>query len=368
MRDIQIPAMGKKKNRKGKISVLGIVILVILFVGTFLLTITLDRYFTRYKKNIVEDYTLYVRPGTDFGTLLDSLTPRLKKVRSFVKTAEKEQLPGSIKPGRYVLTTETTNIRLVRSLKYGYQDPIMLPISTAVRNKKGLASRLSARLCADSAEFMAAFTDLELLDSVGVDTNTFLSLFIPDSYEVFWTITPAEFLRKMKDENDKFWAADDRLKKAEDLKLTPAQVSILASIVNCESNYVPEYPQIASVYLNRLRKGWKLCADPTVVFANGDFKLGRVLKKHLNVDSPYNTYKYYGLPPGPIKIANKDGIDGVLNADKTEYMYFCASPKRNGTHLFARTGAEHLRNAKAFHKVLDSLQRAKRLAAKNDAK
>ncbi len=344
--------MGKKK--RGGISLLGVLILVVLFGGTFLLTLTLDRYFTRYKKNISADYTLYVRPGTDFAALMDSLSPVLKKAKSFVKTAESENLANSIKPGRYKLTAETTNIRLVRSLKYGYQDPLMLPVSTAVRTKQGLAGRLAARLCADSAEFMAAFADASLLESVGVDSNTFLSLFIPDSYEIFWTVTPEEFLKRMKTENEKFWAAEGRLQKAEALGLTPVQVSILASIVNCESNYVPEYPKIASVYLNRLKKGWKLCADPTVVFAGGD--------------SPYNTYKYHGLPPGPIRIASKEGIDGVLNADKSDFMYFCASPKRDGTHLFARTGAEHLRNAKAFHKVLDSLQRAKKLAAKAQVK
>lgn len=354
--------MGKRK--RNRVSPLGIAILVVLFCGTFFLTLKVSDYLMRHKKNVLEETTLYVRPGSDFSALADSLAPRLKRLRSFVKIAEKEGLSSSIKPGRYLLDKETTNIKLIRSLKFGYQNPLMVPVSTASRTKQGLAARFAAKLCADSAEFMAAFTDKELLASVGVDTNTFLSLFIPDSYEMFWTATPKEVLLRMKRENDRFWSEDNRLQKAERLGLSPVQVSILASIVCCESNHVPEYPKIASVYLNRLNKGWKLCADPTVVFANGDFRLGRVLKKHLAVDSPYNTYKYNGLPPGPIKIPSKEGIDGVLNSEKSDLMFFCASPKRDGTHRFAKTGAEHLRNAKAFHHVLDSLQRARKAAAK----
>ena len=345
--------MGNKKRKGGKI-ILAIIILAVLCLAGY----NAAKYFEKHRKSVIGKSTLYIRPGTDFQTLMDTLSGRLSHLKSFIKVAEKEQLPSQIHPGRYVIDSTMSNIQLVRNLKYGYQSPLMVSINGRIRTPKQLAAKLGKRLCADSAEFMEAFRDVNFLKELETDTSNMLSLIIPESYEFYWTVTPKEFLQRMKKERDKFWTPE-RIQKARELKLTPNQVSVLASIVYGESNYVPEYPKIASVYLNRLNKGWKLCADPTVVYATGDFTLKRVLKKHLETDSPYNTYKVYGLPPGPIMIPTKECIDGVLNADKTDYYYFCASPSFNGTHRFARTDREHFANAAAYRKGYDSLMRAK---------
>jgi UPF0755 protein len=320
--------------------------------------IGLYRFLQQNRKNIAHKTVLYVRPGTDFTTLMDSLERHLTDLKSFVKVANREQLPSHIHPGRYVLDSLATNIQVVRNIKYGYQSPLMVPISGRIRHAKNLAARLGKRLMADSSQFMEAFTDNDYLQTLGTDTANVLNLIIPDSYEFYWTVTPKEFLERMKKEYDKFWT-DERKQKAKKLNLSQKDVSILASIVYGESNHVPEYPKIASVYLNRLRKGWKLGADPTVIYATGDFTINRVLKKHLETDSPYNTYKVYGLPPGPIMAPTKDCLDGVLNAENTDYMFFCASPKFNGTHRFARNEREHFANARAYRQGLDSLTRAK---------
>ena len=318
-------------------------------------------YFNKYKKNVRENSVLYIYPGSTFSDVLDSLEGKLEKLESFEKVAEREGVANHITPGRYELTPLTTNITLARAIKFGYQSPMMVTISGYIRTPEILAKRLGSRLCADSSEFVAAFRDRNLLDSLSVDYQNLISLVIPNSYQMYWTTTPKEFIFKMKKEYDKFWT-EERLEKAKKIALTPKEVSILASIVYCESKYEPEYGNIASVYLNRLKKGWRLCADPTVIFATGDFTINRVLRRHLATPSPYNTYLNEGLPPGPIAIPTKAAIDGVLNPAATEYMYFCANPKFNGTHRFAKNGAEHERNARDYRKALDSLIRARRMA------
>ena len=351
--------MAKKRKNKRVKQFIWFVIITSLIVGAFLL----NNYFNKYKKNVKNESVLYIRHGADFNEVIDSLNNKLINISSFVKVARKEGVPEQINAGRYKLTPLTTNIKLARSIKFGYQDPLMVPIAGYIRTPEILASKLSKRLCADSSQFIKTFNEQAILDSIGIDRENLLTLIIPDSYEFYWTISPEDFLFRMKKEYDKFWT-DERKEKAKEIKLSPKEVSILASIVYSESKYVPEYPNIASVYLNRLKKNWKLCADPTVIFATGDFTINRVLRKHLKVKSPYNTYLNYGLPPGPISIATKESIDGVLNAAKTDYMYFCANPKFNGSHLFARTGAEHGRNAKRYRVALDSLLRARKANSK----
>ena len=352
-----------KKSKKGRVLRWLLLVAVILAIPA---VIGLCRFLQQNKKNIVHKTVLYIRPGTDFSSLMDSLERNLADIGSFVKVANREQLPSHIHPGRYVLDSMATNIQVVRNIKYGYQSPLMLPLSGRIRHAKNLAARLGRRMMADSASFMEVFTDNDYLATLGTDTANVLSLVLPDSYEFYWTATPKEFLERMKKEYDNFWT-EERKQKAARAGLSQKDVSILASIVYGESNHVPEYPKIASVYHNRLKKGWKLCADPTVIYATGDFTITRVLKRHLETDSPYNTYKVYGLPPGPIMAPTKDCIDGVLNEEKTDYMFFCASPKFNGTHRFARNEREHFANAQAYRRALDSLTRAKAAAAKASA-
>ena len=326
-----------------------------------------DIYFNKHKKNVKEKFVLYVNPGASYQEVLDSLDGRVIKLKSFEKAAKREDLANHLTPGRYEFTPQTTNIAMVRAIKYGYQSPMMVAISGYIRTPEILAKRLSSKFCADSLEFITQFSDPEFLDSLGVDSQNLLSLVIPDSYEMYWTTTPKEFMLRMQKEHSKFWT-EERLHKAKEVGLTPKEVSVLASIVYCESKYVPEYGNIASVYLNRLKKGWRLCADPTVIFATGDFTINRVLRRHLATPSPYNTYLNEGLPPGPIAIPTKEAIDGVLNPSKTEYMFFCANPKFNGSHRFAKNGAEHMRNANDYRRALDSLLRARKAAEKQAAK
>lgn len=348
----------KKKNSKIKIF-----IWFIIFCGIIAGTIYANIYFNKYKKNVAKKSILYIRPGATYSEVIDSLSNKLIDIKSFLKVAENEGVPSKFSPGRYELNELTTNIKLARSIKYGYQSPMMLTISGYIRTPEILAAKLSKKLSADSLDFITTFKEDKILDTLGVNYANLLTLIIPDSYEVYWTISPEDFIKKMKKEYEKFWT-EERREKASKINLTPQEVSILASIVYSESKYVPEYPNIASVYLNRLKSNWRLCADPTVIFATGDFTINRVLKRHLATDSPYNTYLNYGLPPGPISIATKEAIDGVLNPAETKYMFFCANPKFNGSHLFAETGAEHERNARRYRTALDSLLKARKAANK----
>ena len=352
--------MTRKKHKIGNGTML--VLIALFCVAVVFITLSLPEYYNKYRRNVKTEGVLYIRTGSNYSMLLDSLEPKLKNLGSFVKVANKEGLYGHIKPGRYVLKTTTTNIQLIRAIKHGYQDALTVTIAGTIRSKEKLAAILGRKMESDSLAFIKEFNDSTVLASLGLNKDNFLTLFIPDSYDMYWTVTPAEFIAKMKAEYDKFWTPE-RMAKAQDMGLTKPEVSVVASIVCDESNYVPEYPNIASVYLNRYHKGDRLCADPTVKFALHDQTIKRILFRHLQVDSPYNTYKHTGLPPGPILIPSKAGIDGVLNAAKTNYMYFCANPKLNGTHLFAVTDVEHAANARKYQHVLDSLERAKRAAA-----
>ena len=180
-----------------------------------------------------------------------------------------------------------------------------------------------------------------------------MSIFIPNTYQVYWNISPTELIDRMKKESDKFWSDKNRMDKLAKLEMTKEEVYTLASIVEKETNYVPEKATVAGVYLNRLNKGIMLQADPTVVFANNDFKIRRVLNKHLEKDSPYNTYKYAGLPPGPIAIASISSIDAVLENKDHKFLYFCAVPDNSGQHAFAKTLSQHNANARKFQRWLN---------------
>ena len=256
-----------------------------------------------------------------------------------------------VHPGRYQLGKGIGTFQLMRHLRGGLQEPVRLTVPV-VHTLADMAARLAPRLQADSAALYHAFTDAALLDSLGVDTATVPALFIPNTYEVFWTITPSSLLHRLYREYEVFWTAE-RKQKAEAAGLTPVEVSTLASIVEQESANSAERPAIAGMYLNRLRQGMKLQADPTVKFALGDFALRRILHAHLVADSPYNTYRNQGLPPGPICIPSPDAIDAVLNYQHHDYLYMCAKEDFSGTHNFAATYEEHLDNARRYAEALN---------------
>lgn len=256
-----------------------------------------------------------------------------------------------IRTGRYAITPTTNAILLLRHLSHGQQEPLRLTIPP-VRTADDLATELSSRLMMTKQQLLARFNSNDSLAPLGCDTATVVCLFVPNTYELYWDITPARLLAKMKREHAAFWNAD-RQAKAQALGLTPYQVQTLASIVDEETANRQEKPDVAGMYYNRLRADMPLQADPTVKFALRDFTIRRIRQGMLRVQSPYNTYTNHGLPPGPIRIATVEGIDAVLNLTHHSYLYMCAREDFSGTHRFATTYTEHLRNAAAYAKALN---------------
>lgn len=257
-----------------------------------------------------------------------------------------------IRPGRYGLQSSDGTLRIFRTLKNGQQSPLQLTIPP-VRTMTQLAAKLGKVLKADSASLAAAFTDEALCRKFGLDTNTLACIFLANTYEVYWDISPEKLVSRMDRESRHFWT-DERRQAAEDAGLTTQEVVTLASIVDQETANDAEKPQVAGMYLNRLRTGMKLQADPTVKFALKQFGLKRILHEHLAVDSPYNTYKHEGLPPGPICIPSLSSIEAVLNYARHDYIYMCAKEDFSGTHNFAATYEEHLKNARRYADALDA--------------
>ena len=253
--------------------------------------------------------------------------------------------------GRYRVSPDMTCLQLFRLLRNGSQEPMKLVVPNS-RTMDRLASALSQSLMVDSAEIAGALTDSSYCDTHGYTTATIPALFIPNTYEVYWDITVDKLVERMERENDHFWTAE-RKAKAAACGLTREEVATLASIVDEETANDAEKPMIAGLYLNRLRLGMKLQADPTVKFAVGDFTLRRILGKHLLTDSPYNTYRVEGLPPGPIRIPSIAGLDAVLNHVEHPFLYMCAKEDFSGTHNFARTLAEHYQNARRYIRALN---------------
>lgn len=318
------------------------------------------RYYVDNKKsNFTEDYVLYVYGNTTDVQVMDSLKANAGVVRpgSLKRCFDKMDVAGNIKPGRYVISTESPSIYVARMLVFGWQTPQKLTLSGTMRSKGSIAKKISSQMMVDSVSVATALNDPVFLAGYGFTPENVFALFLPDTYEMFWTASVTEIFSRMKKEYDAFWNSD-RLAKARAQRLTPMQVSVLASIVSGETLKSFEYPVIAGVYLNRYRKGMKLQADPTVAFCY-DYKLDRILKKHLTVDSPYNTYKYAGLPPAPINVPPKACLDAVLQPQQHNYIYFCASPAFDGTHRFAVSYSDHLKNARAFQRELTARRRAK---------
>lgn len=314
------------------------------------------------KPNFPGKYVLYVRPEMSVDQLRDSVVngAGALRPRSIDRVFRKMDVGENIKPGRYVIDASSTSIYVARMLVYGWQTPQNLTLSGTIRSKGSIAKKISAQMMVDSAAIDKALNDTAFLAGYGFTPENVFAMFLPDTYQMYWTASVEDVFDRFKKEYDRFWTAD-RLARAEALKLTPMQVSVMASIVNGETLQKAEYPVIAGVYLNRYRKGMKLQADPTVAFCF-DYTLDRILKKHLTVDSPYNTYKYKGLPPAPINVPPKACIDAVLNPDRHNYLYFCASPSFDGTHRFASSYNEHLRNAREFQRALTARNKAKAAA------
>ncbi|MBS4059268.1 MAG: endolytic transglycosylase MltG [Bacteroidetes bacterium] len=293
--------------------------------------------------------------GTDFGGVKEILFRKgiIIHRQSFELVSKWLKYDENVKPGRYLLAHGMNNLEVVRLLRSGAQTPVMVTFNN-MRDVYQLAGRVSTQIEADSASIVSLVKDTAYLSFLGFDERTVPALFIPNSYEFYWTTNAESFISRMFQENKKFWNSK-RIEKMQVLNMNEIQVSTLASIIEKETNKNEEKARMAGVYINRLRNGWRLQADPTLVFAVGDFEIRRVLDIHKTIESPYNTYKFGGLPPGPICIPSIASIDAVLNHENHKYFFFCAKDDLSGYHAFAETNAQHEMNAWRYRQALDRM-------------
>jgi UPF0755 protein len=296
---------------------------------------------------------LYIPTGSNLDDVVAIIKAQriLNNTESFKWVASKMNFKN-IKPGKYKITKGLSNIELVRLLRSGKQEPIKLTFQN-IRLKTDFAGYIGKNFEIDSLAFLNMLDSIDLVRQYGFDEETIFCMFIPNTYEMYWNTSKEKFFERMQKEYVKFWHTE-RIAQAKTIGLSPVQVSILASIVDQEALLNREMVRIAGVYMNRLNRGIKLEADPTVIFANGDFTVKRVLYKLLQKDSPYNTYKYSGLPPGPICMPSVAAIDAVLHFEKHNYIYFCAKEDFSGLHNFASNVTEHQMNARKFQQALNN--------------
>ena len=340
-----------------KITVAGLVVAALLAGAA---GFVLGRYYSDNRKpNFTDEYVLYVRPGMTADQVMDSLYVGAGTIRpkSVKRAFAKMEVGQNMKPGRYVVEPSAVSMYVARMLVYGWQTPQNMTLSGTLRKKDRIAQRIGSQMMVDSAAVADALNDEAFLSKYGFTPENVFALILPDTYEMYWTASVDEIFDRFKKEYDTFWTSERKAKAAAQ-GLSPMEVSVMASIVSGETLKSFEYPIIAGVYLNRYKKGMKLQADPTIAFCY-DYTLDRILKKHLTVDSPYNTYKHVGLPPAPINVPPKACLEAVLNPEKHGYIYFCASPAFDGTHRFAVTYNEHLKNARAFQRELTARRKAK---------
>lgn len=306
--------------------------------------------------NNPEKEFLYVPTGARYTQLKDSLLNNgfIESAFWFEKVANYAKLPKNIKPGKYLIKDGESIYHLVRKLRIGNQEPVDLVINK-VRTKEDLAARIAQSLELDSLQAIQFLNDPKALKQYNVDTQTVLTVVLPNTYRYFWTADMQDIFDKLYKNHQKFWDEERRAKAAR-LQLTPKEVYIMASIVEEETNKQSDKGKIASVYINRLQRGMPLQADPTVKYALGNFGLTRLLHKHLEVASPYNTYRNPGLPPGPICTPSRKTIEAVLNAPETDYLYFVAKPDFSGYSNFAVNYREHQDYARAYRQALDKLE------------
>lgn len=333
-----------KKKFRYILTAFSIVILGIAILGYSILSKGFDTDKTVY---------IYVDSSKGYDALLDQVkdSARIQNLSSFKVLSSLLNYKDKMIDGRYEVTPNMSVYSLLKNLRSGHQTPVKLKFNN-IRTKDDLSKRISDQLMFSKDDLFNKLEDKPIAESLGFDVDNIVAMFIPNTYEVYWDIDVDDFIQRMKKEYGRFWN-EQRLSKAEELGLSPAQVSILASIVEEECTYSDEYPVVAGLYLNRLKINQPLQADPTVKFAVGDFSLKRILNKHLEVNSSYNTYRHTGLPPGPIRVPSIKGIDAVLNHDKNGYLYMCAKEDFSGRHNFANNYSAHQVNAAKYRKALD---------------
>jgi UPF0755 protein len=336
------------KNKKILIILSGSVLLILI-----LLAIAYRNVFGLNVSSTKNQSVLYIPTGSSYEQVMDTLEARLiiknKKVLRWL--AIKKHYPQLIKPGRYVIDKGLSYNSLINKLRSGRQTPLKITFSY-VRTLNQIAGKIGKQIEADSTQIIGFFSDESNYSRDGFKKENIISLFIPNTYEFYWNTSARELYSRMMKEYSLFWN-DKRMSKAKEKGLNPHEVSILASIIDDEVSKPDEKARIAGVYLNRLKRGMPLQACPTIKFALNDFTITRVLKKYLEVDSPYNTYKHSGFPPGPIGCATIEGIEAVLNAEQHDYVFFAAKADFSGYHNFSRTLSEHNHYAMLYQKELD---------------
>ncbi len=331
-----------------------------LLVSILLISFVYYGYQICYTPNVLvgkEKKVLVIPDGADFKTVQDLLHEGnyVQDLISFSFLSKLMDYDKGVKSGRYTLQPNMTNLQAIRYLRLGLQEPVNITFNN-VRLVSDLSEKITRNLQMTPQAFETALVEFTINNPYGFNKDNVLCMFIPNTYEVYYNVSPKQLIEKMYDEYEKFWDAE-RKSKAGALKLTPIEVSILASIVQAETVKRDEAPTIAGLYINRLKKAIPLQADPTLVFASGDFALKRVLNEHKLIDSPYNTYMYAGLPPGPINLPEIGSLDATLNYLSSDYIYMCAKEDFSGRHNFSASYAEHLRNAQRYQAALTREQK-----------
>lgn len=358
--------MARKKEEVSKAR------LVTYIVGsTLLITFSFYTYQLVFTPNILvdkENKVFRINKGTTYREVQVQLYDQgfVNDAVSFAFLARLKNYDRKVHPGQFALRKNMTNLQALEVLMGNEQVPVRVTFNN-IRLLPDLAERITKNTAVSPEEFKDAVARFVENNNEGFTRDNILCMFIPNTYEVYFDVTPDELVERMHDEFKLFWN-EERKKKADDLGLTPIEVTILASIVRAEASKVEEAPRIAGLYLNRLKKDIALQADPTLVFAVGDFTLKRVLNVHKEVDSPYNTYTHTGLPPGPINMPGIAFIDAVLNAEQHDYIYMCAKEDFSGAHNFAKTLSEHNQNAARYQRALTIEQRKGREAKKKQNK
>jgi UPF0755 protein len=333
--------------KKFIIALVAIVVLALACTGIF--------YYLRFWGANVTDKQqyLYIHTGATYNDVYDTIQAKgiVKDTTTFNWAAHNMKYVNKVKPGRYRLKEGMSNRQLIRMLQLGDQEAVKINIHN-LRLKEQFAGFVGHKLEADSASIFRLMDSTAYVQQFGFTTDNVYVMFMPDTYEIYWNISPEKLFAKMKKHYDTFWTPA-RKQQAANVGISPIQVSILASIVDAEAVYDDEMPTIAGLYLNRLRKGIKLEADPTLIFSAHDFTIHRVLNKHKLINSPYNTYLHTGLPPGPIMMPSVNAVKAVLNYQKNDYIYMVAKEDFSNRHNFATTLTEHLANAHKFQKALD---------------
>ncbi len=317
-----------------------------------IIAIVVYYFFTGFSNSTTTQY-LYIDEDDTPDSVYAKLTPvSVEHARTALCTLLRHSsFAQNVHSGRYAIHPDDGVITIFRHLKNGQQSPVMLTIPES-RTIERFAGVVSKKLMIDSATIACVLLDSTYCSQLGYTQQTIVAMFVPNTYEVYWNVSIDQFLKRMKKEHDAFWTYE-RLQKAEAIHLSPNEVCTLASIIDEETANTAEKPMIAEMYLNRLEEGMPLQADPTIKYALGNFSIKRIRHGMLTTNSPYNTYANTGLPPGPIKIASIKGIDAVLNHANHDFLYMCAKEDFSGTHNFATTYQEHLKNAARYAKALD---------------